>query len=82
MSWIGINEREPSHGDIINIAGTRNGFKFVSLCKVNKEHRNGGIWMDAVEFGGHDFEYDFEWRHVDAWQLAPFHPDTALNNGL
>ena len=75
MRWISIEERSPSHGDIINIAGTCNGFKFVTLCKVDKVIHKGEIWMDGVEFSGHDFEYDFDWHHVEYWQLAPPHPD-------
>ena len=75
MGWISIEDRSPSHGDIVNLACTRNGIKFVTLCQISKHPKNGKIRMDGVEFSGHDLEYDFDWHHVEYWQLAPVHPD-------
>ena len=74
--WINVKTKLPEHNSIVNIAGTTNGFKFVTICKIDREfYGNGKIWMDGVEFSGHEWGYDFEWNDVEYWQLAPEHPD-------
>ena len=62
-------------GILLILPGLAMGLNLHTLCKVDKVLHKGEIWMDGVEFSGHDFEYDFDWHHVEYWQLAPPHPD-------
>jgi len=74
--WINAKIELPKHGDIVNIAGSVHGKKFVTLCKIDRECRESGeVWMDGAMFSGYEWEYDFKWSDVEYWQLAPNHPD-------
>ena len=73
--WIDIKKREPAHGDIVLIAGTSCGMRFTTICKIDRESIKDTVWMDAVAFSGHEWDYDIAWKEVEFWQLAPKHPD-------
>ena len=72
MEWVKVEDCLPEHGERVLVVFTHKyADKTVACVQIDSKSFKDSIWMDGVEHGGYEWEWDFEWSDVTHWGYLP-----------
>jgi len=78
MKWIDIKKQKPHHRQQVLIT---NGILITTAEADAKFNNDGSIFWDGCNFGGYEWEWDFDERFVTHWMpLPPLPPNKPLKS--